>query len=99
MKKQSNPPPKNTKIPAPPPPPPRPKIIMPEKFNDISFIENLAKTLNCLPSYFVGDNYHIINAVKKMISDNEKMTKAINKIIVKSNCKIAKKIAVKAAEG
>jgi len=36
------------------------------QINDQKFITELAKVLNCLPSYFVGGNKHMIEAAKKL---------------------------------
>lgn len=48
------------------------------RINDEPFVEEIAKLVHCLPSYFVGDNGHIIRAVKNIIKENEYLK---NKIV------------------
>lgn len=36
--------------------------------NDEKFVEDVAKLAHCLPSYFVGENGHIVEALKKLLN-------------------------------
>lgn len=50
------------------------------KVNDSQFVEQVAKAVNCLPSYFVGGNEHIIKSVTKLKAENAELKKQIEEM-------------------
>ena len=48
-----------------------------EKIKDEKFIEDIAKELNCLPSYFVGGNSHMVEKAKQFREGKENIERAM----------------------